>query len=71
MSKAISKKNLADAFRIIASAKIPASRMLVDEQTWKDLAFVPCESCGGMRHPDHPHSPEDCDLQRVRSVMED
>ena len=69
--KPISKKDLIEAFRLIDSAPLRCSSMLMDEQTWKNLTWKECKSCGGMRHPDYLHSPEDCDLWRVRAVMED
>lgn len=66
----ISKKDLAEAFRIIDSQPLVCSKLLMDTMTWKDLTYVECEFCGGPRHPDHPHSPSDCDEWRVQSVME-
>lgn len=68
--KRISNKDLAEAFRAIGSRPIAASKIRMSLQDWKSLTYVECEFCGGPRHPDRPHSPEDCDLWRVQSVME-
>ena len=48
---------------------LACGRLWMNLEDWKDLAWVPCEHCGGLRHPDRPHAPEPCDLCRVEQVM--
>lgn len=55
----------------IEKQPLVCSKMLMNFNEYKDLCWVPCEQCGGMRHPDHPHTQEQCDLHRVALVMEE
>lgn len=65
----ISRKTLREAFAAIDRQTLVCSKIWMDLQTYKDMVWVPCEHCGGLRHPDHQHMPEDCDVHRVKQVM--
>jgi hypothetical protein len=68
--KPISKKDLEKLRDSLNRQSLACSRIWMNFSDYKDMTWIPCKECGGLRHPDHPHTPEQCDICRVEQIME-
>lgn len=67
------KKALKDAFQMIESQPLGPTRIFMNERDYRDIAGVPCTECGGCFFPTaagSPHPHDDCQMEKVRQVME-